>query len=118
MVKEVFARLLGITNSIPEERRPLSAVDIIIALHNIDLDKKEKQERDALVSSVRRAIDLCFTLKQTYTTKVLTIALQQLLNQPGIPLLLMRTIIQVLKHYPQLIEFVINSLQKLIFGVL
>ena len=113
-MKEVFGRLLGISNAIPDERRPLSAVDILIALHNIDLEKKEKQERDALVGSVRKAIDLCFTLKQAYTPKILTIALQQLLNQPGIPLLLMRTIIQVLKHYPKLIEFVINSLQKLI----
>ena len=115
VVKEVFSRLLGISNSISAERRPLNAVDLLIGLHNIDLEKKDKQERDSsLVGSVRKAIDLCFTLKQIYTTKVLTIALQQLLDQPGIPLLLMRTIIQVLKHYPTLIEFVINSLQKLI----
>jgi symplekin len=114
VVKEVFTRLLGTSNSIPVDRRPLSAVDLLIALHNIDLDKKDKQERDVLVAYLRKAIDICFNLKQIYSTKVLTIALQQLLDQPGIPLLLMRTIIQVLKHYPKLIEFVINSLQKLI----
>ena len=114
VVKEVFSRLLGVSNSIPAELRPLSAVDLLIALHNIDLEKKDKQERDALVGSVRKAIDLCFNLKQIYTTEILKIALQQLLDQPGIPLLLMRTIIQVLKYYPKLIAFVINSLQKLI----
>ena len=110
----MFSRLLGISNSIPADRRPLSAVDLVIALHNVELEKKEKQKRDALVGSVRKAIDLCFSMKQIFTTQVLTIALQQLLDQPEIPLLLMRTIIQVLKYYPKLIEFVINSLQKLI----
>ena len=114
VVKEVFNRLVGVSTSMSAESKPLSAVDLLIALHNIELEKKDKQERDVLVGSVRKAIDLCFSLKQIYTTKVLTIALQQLLDQQGIPLLLMRTIIQVLKHYPKLIDFVINSLQKLI----
>ena len=111
VVKEVFIRLLGANNNIPLESRPISAVDFLIALHNIDL---EREDKDTLITSVRKAIDICFKEKQIYTTKVLTIALQQLLDQQGIPLLLMRTIIQVLKNYPKMIEFVINSLQKLI----
>ena len=45
---------------------------------------------------------------------MLSIALQQLLEEPNVPFFLMRTIIQALKLYPKMVTFVVNALQKLI----
>merc|ERR1711915_504821 len=52
--------------------------------------------------------------KNVYTMEVLTIVLQQLMEQKEIPLLLMRTVIQTVALYPHLIGFTMNILQRLI----
>ena len=44
----------------------------------------------------------------------MTIVLQQLMEQKDIPLLLMRTVIQSVALYPNLIGFTMNILQRLI----
>ncbi|CAB4065455.1 SYMPK [Lepeophtheirus salmonis] len=97
VVKEVFSRLLS-------SNGPLSASDLLIALHTIDCDMK----------IVIKATALCFAEKSIYTQEVLVIVLQQLMELPTIPLLLMRTVIQSLTAYPKLIGFVMNILQRLI----
>ena len=46
--------------------------------------------------------------------EVLTIVLQQLMEQKEIPLLMMRTVIQSVSIYPGLVGFIMNILQRLI----
>ena len=46
--------------------------------------------------------------------EVLTIVLQQLMEQKDIPLLMMRTVIQSVSIYPGLVGFIMNILQRLI----
>merc|ERR1712117_612549 len=55
-----------------------------------------------------------FQEKSVFTMEVLTIVLQQLMEQKEIPLLLMRTVIQSVALYPNLIGFTMNILQRLI----
>ena len=49
-----------------------------------------------------------------YTSEVLAVVMQQLMEQSPLPMLLMRTVIQSLTMYPRLGGFVLNILSRLI----
>ena len=57
---------------------------------------------------------MCFAEKAVYTQEVLALVMQQLMDLPTLPTLLMRTVIQSLAMYPKLIGFVMNIMQRLI----
>ena len=60
------------------------------------------------------ATNLCFAERNVYTSEVLAVVTQQLLEQHPLPVLLMRTVIQALAAYPRLGGFVMNVLSRLI----
>lgn len=105
VVKEVFNRLWGVT--LDTGASPLTPVDLLVALHLIDNDKCD-------VKTVIKATGLCFGERNIYTAEVLAFVLQQLMEQPSLPTLFMRTVIQTLTHYPKLLGFIMNVLQRLI----
>ncbi|XP_071524729.1 symplekin isoform X1 [Panulirus ornatus] len=105
VVKEVFNRLWGVT--LDTGASPLTPVDLLVALHLIDSDKCD-------VKTVIKATGLCFAERSIYTAEVLAFVLQQLMEQPSLPTLFMRTVIQTLTHYPKLLGFIMNILQRLI----
>ena len=105
VVKEVFNRLLGTANA--SITGAMSPADLMIALHNIDNSKCD-------MKTVIKATGICFQDKNVFSMEVLTIVLQQLMEQKDIPLLLMRTVIQSVALYPNLIGFTMNILQRLI----
>lgn len=95
VIKEVFTRLVNTNGG------PMTAVDLMIALHNLD-------NKAANTKTVVQALNLCFKEKAIYNYEVLTIVLQKLLEQPNIPLLYMRTVIQSLAMYPKMIGNITN----------
>uniref|UniRef100_A0A1A8J5X7 Symplekin n=1 Tax=Nothobranchius kuhntae TaxID=321403 RepID=A0A1A8J5X7_NOTKU len=108
VVKEVFNRLLGTQHSEGSSSvSPLTPGDLLIALHNIDSSKRDMR-------SIIKATNLCFAEKNVYTSEVLAVVMQQLMEQNPLPILLMRTVIQSLTMYPRLILFVMNILSRLI----
>ncbi|XP_056601871.1 symplekin isoform X2 [Triplophysa dalaica] len=108
VVKEVFNRLLGTQHSEgSSSMSPLSPAELLIALHNIDSSKCD-------MKSIIKATNLCFGEKNVYTTEVLAVVMQQLMEQTPLPILLMRTVIQSLTMYPRLAGFVMNILARLI----
>ena len=60
------------------------------------------------------ATNLCYGEKNVYTSEVLAVVMQQLMEQNPLPMLLMRTVIQSLSMYPRLGGFVMNILSRLI----
>ena len=60
------------------------------------------------------ATNLCFAERNVYTSEVLAVVMQQLMDQSPLPMLLMRTVIQSLTMYPRLGGFVMNILSRLI----
>ena len=84
----------------------MTPAELLIALHNL-VDPE-------LVRSVVQATNLCFKEKNIYTHEVLVTVLSKLLEQPNIPILFMRTVLQSLSIYPAMIRFVINILVRLI----
>lgn len=108
VVKEVFNRLLGTQhNEGTSSVSPLTPGDLLIALHNIDSTKCD-------MKSIIKATNLCFGEKNVYTSEVLAVVMQQLMEQSPLPMLLMRTVIQSLTMYPRLGGFVMNILSRLI----
>ncbi|KAF9975521.1 hypothetical protein BGZ73_000825 [Actinomortierella ambigua] len=51
------------------------------------------------------AMDICFAHPEIYRSEVLAVILQQLLDQPSIPALFMRTVIQAITMYKNLVGF-------------
>lgn len=108
VVKEVFNRLMGShVSSDSVYHSPLTPVDLLVALHNIDPTKCD-------MKTIIKAANLCFNERTTYTQEVLALVMQQLMEQDPLPTLLMRTVIQSLAMYPRLNGFVLNILQRLI----
>ncbi|XP_016337879.1 symplekin-like isoform X2 [Sinocyclocheilus anshuiensis] len=108
VVKEVFNRLLGTQHSEgSSSMSPLTPGELLIALHNIDSSKCD-------MKSIIKATNLCFGEKNVYTSEVLAVVMQQLMEQTPLPILLMRTVIQSLSMYPRLAGFVMNILARLI----
>ncbi|XP_059807363.1 symplekin isoform X1 [Hypanus sabinus] len=110
VVKEVFNRLLGTTHmgeGGSAAISPLTPGDLLIALHNIDSTKCD-------MKSIIKATNLCFAERNVYTSEVLAVVMQQLMEQSPLPMLLMRTVIQSLTMYPRLGGFVMNILSRLI----
>uniref|UniRef100_A0A3P9LS19 Symplekin n=1 Tax=Oryzias latipes TaxID=8090 RepID=A0A3P9LS19_ORYLA len=108
VVKEVFNRLLGTQHSEGSSSvSPLTPGDLLIALHNIDSVKCD-------MKSIIKATNLCFAERNVYTSEVLAVVMQQLMEQNPLPMLLMRTVIQSLTMYPRLGGFVMNILSRLI----
>jgi symplekin len=68
----VFNRLLGVTSS--GQNGAMSPAELLIALHNIDPAKCD-------MKTVIKATSICFQEKTIYTMEVLTIVLQQLMEQ-------------------------------------
>uniref|UniRef100_A0A4W6BUV4 Symplekin scaffold protein n=1 Tax=Lates calcarifer TaxID=8187 RepID=A0A4W6BUV4_LATCA len=103
VVKEVFNRLLGTQHS--KNHLCLSLrIEILLTL---DCAKKCQLTRTT-------ATNLCFGEKNVYTSEVLAVVMQQLMEHSPLPMLLMRTVIQSLTMYPRLGGFVMNILSRLI----
>ncbi|XP_062844491.1 symplekin [Trichomycterus rosablanca] len=108
VVKEVFNRLLGTQHSEgSSSMSPLTPGELLVALHNIDSNKCD-------MKSIIKATNLCFVEKNVYTSEVLAVVMQHLMEQSPLPMLLMRTVIQSLTMYPRLGGFVMNILSRLI----
>ncbi|XP_049643197.1 symplekin isoform X2 [Suncus etruscus] len=108
VVKEVFNRLLGTQHGEGNSAlSPLNPGELLIALHNIDSAKCD-------MKSIIKATNLCFAERNVYTSEVLAVVMQQLMEQSPLPMLLMRTVIQSLTMYPRLGGFVMNILARLI----
>ncbi|KAL0994032.1 hypothetical protein UPYG_G00116950 [Umbra pygmaea] len=108
VVKEVFNRLLGTQHSEgSSSMSPLTPGELLVALHNIDSTKCD-------MKSIIKATNLCFGERNVYTSEVLAVVMQQLMELSPLPILLMRTVIQSLTMYPRLGGFVMNILSRLI----
>ncbi|ODN04325.1 Symplekin [Orchesella cincta] len=109
VVKEVFNRLLGIhVDAKTQHASPITPVELMVALHNIDMSKCD-------MKTVIKATSLCFNETEVYSPEVLAVVINQLLEQSPLPTLLMRTVIQTLALHSQLSGFILNTLGRLVW---
>ena len=86
---------------------PLTAADLLVALHDIDLEKNQ-------MKTVINATGYCFAQPNVFTHEVLALVLQQLVERDPLPILIMRTVMQSLSMFPTLLGYVITILNRLI----
>ncbi|CAG5043566.1 unnamed protein product [Parnassius apollo] len=106
VVKEVFNKLLGLQNP-NEEHSPVSPEDLLVELHLIDPSKAD-------LKYIIKATAICFAEKNTYTQDVLSAVLQRLAEEPDIPVLMMRSVLQALTLHPGLAPLALDILRLLI----
>jgi len=90
----------------------LTPEKLMLALHKLSPSGKE-----LTMKKIAEAIELCFNDRAVFTTQVLAVVLQQLLDQNPLPELYMRTVLLALKAEPTLTDFVTSRmgiLQRLI----
>ncbi|KAJ3175833.1 hypothetical protein HDU87_005661 [Geranomyces variabilis] len=85
---------------------PLAPSELLVALHHME-------DVVGLKRTVE-AINVCFSMQDVFKQEVLAVVLQQLVDQPKLPTLFMRTVIQSVNQYSGLVSFVANLLLKLI----
>ncbi|KAJ3033702.1 hypothetical protein HDV00_005887 [Rhizophlyctis rosea] len=124
MVTQAFVRVLegaGAGGGKGGEKGPISVVgahltpaELMVGLHGM--------EETAGLKKVIEATTICFTLPTVFKQEVLAVVLQQLVDQPKLPKLFMRTVIQSLNQYKGLAGFVNNTilmrlLNKKVWGI-
>lgn len=82
----------------------LSPSELLVVLHAPNIPAK-----DAM-----RALNKCFERKRVYTSEVLAVALQQLVDQMPLPMLFMRTAMLALNTAPKLKGFIVGLLTRLL----
>eukprot|EP00073_Rattus_norvegicus_P005358 NP_001094300.1 symplekin [Rattus norvegicus] len=108
VVKEVFNRLLG------TQHGPCVVEVEKLGEWGSHLMRDIQAERGQATLRLLTATNLCFAERNVYTSEVLAVVMQQLMEQSPLPMLLMRTVIQSLTMYPRLGGFVMNILARLI----
>ncbi|GAA57989.1 symplekin, partial [Clonorchis sinensis] len=66
------------------------------------------------LQAILHACRVCFAERRLFTQERLSAAIGQLLEQPTLPTLFMRTVMQALALHPRLAGYVINVLVRLI----
>uniref|UniRef100_A0A8B9K0Y6 Symplekin n=1 Tax=Astyanax mexicanus TaxID=7994 RepID=A0A8B9K0Y6_ASTMX len=101
--------LIPVINGL-EKKEVIQALPKLIKLNPIVV----KEVFNRLLGTQHSTTNLCFGEKNVYTSEVLAVVMQQLMEQNPLPMLLMRTVIQSLTMYPRLGGFVMNILSRLI----
>tara|TARA_B110000977_G_scaffold5966_1_gene8410 strand:+ start:12555 stop:16649 length:4095 start_codon:yes stop_codon:yes gene_type:complete len=89
---------------------PLSASEILVALHDVDPGK----HTDVPLKKIIQAVSACFERPKVFTPEVLASALSKMVEQNPLPLLFMRSVIQAETAYPNLKEFTLGLLRQLV----
>ncbi|KAM3578171.1 hypothetical protein VKS41_009406 [Umbelopsis sp. WA50703] len=103
IVRAVFSRIISDSGNVSAHMTP---VELLVILHNTDQNVSPKQ--------CIEAINICFSMTEEFTAEVISKVLQHLIDQPKIPLLYMVTLIRSVSEHPELVNLVLNLLQKLI----
>jgi len=88
---------------------PIAPEKLMVALHKLAPSGKE-----LTMKKIADSIEICFNERAIFTTQVLAVVLQQLMDQNPLPQLYMRTVLVALKASPSLTDFVMGILSRLI----
>lgn len=87
----------------------LTPAEVLVAIHDIVPEKE-----GIALKKVTDACSACFEQRTVFTQHVLAKALNQMVDRTPLPLLFMRTVIQAIDAFPNLVDFVMEILSKLV----
>jgi len=94
----VVTALPGSGSNVP---RVLPA-ELMVLLH--------KSEKEIGLKSAIEAINLCFSMTDIFRSDVFAVVMQQIMDEPVLPVLFLRTVIQAVSTYKSLVGFVSTTL--------
>jgi len=106
-LKLVFSRFFA------SQPPAITPSELMVALHLLTSDPAISKDQ-SVMKKVIEATQLCLEQPTVFTPEVLAVVLQQLIDVKPIPMLTMRTVIQTVKKYPKLINFIMTLLSRLI----
>ncbi|KAG8985920.1 hypothetical protein FRB90_004362 [Tulasnella sp. 427] len=108
-VRKVFSNVItdspvGVSTNMPRVRQSerLAPSELMVLLH--------EQEKDIGLKATIEAIGICFAMSDVFTSEILAVVMQQLVDAPTLPVLFMRTVIQAVTTYKNLVIFVSTTL--------
>ncbi|RKP11025.1 Symplekin tight junction protein C terminal-domain-containing protein [Thamnocephalis sphaerospora] len=113
IVREVLSRILVPSTTqtapgmLPANQARLGPSELLVTLHLFD-------ESIVSLRKAAEATQICFGEKEIFTAEVLAVVLQQLIDQPTLPTLFMRTVLQSVIIHPSLAGYVTTLLRRLV----
>ncbi|KAN0103913.1 Symplekin tight junction protein C terminal domain containing protein [Russula decolorans] len=112
LVRSVFGAVVttppqtfgSVTSNLPRVRQSelLTPAELMVLLHDA--------EKEIGIRSAIEAIGICFSMTDVFRSEILAVVMQQILDEPVLPTLFMRTVIQAVKTYNSLKGFVSTTL--------
>ncbi|KAG8927139.1 hypothetical protein FRC02_008439 [Tulasnella sp. 418] len=109
MVRKVFSNIVteapsGASTNMPRVRQSerLAPAELMVLLH--------ESEKEIGLKSTIEAIGICFSMTEVFRMDVLAVVMQQIVDEPTLPTLFMRTVIQAVTTYKNLVNFVTTTL--------
>ncbi|KZV93110.1 hypothetical protein EXIGLDRAFT_674317 [Exidia glandulosa HHB12029] len=92
------------TSNQPRTRQSdmLTPAELMVMLH--------EQEMEIGLKPTIEAINICFSMSDIFGQEVLAVVMQQIVDEPQLPVLFLRTVIQAVRTYRSLIGFVSTTL--------
>jgi len=112
LVRSVFGAIVttppqtfgSVTSNLPRVRQSelLTPAELMVLLHDT--------EKEIGIRSAIEAIGICFSMTDVFRSEILAVVMQQILDEPVLPTLFMRTVIQAVRTYKSLTGFVSATL--------
>ncbi|KIJ55664.1 hypothetical protein M422DRAFT_63678 [Sphaerobolus stellatus SS14] len=112
LVRSVFGAIVvtppqtfgSVTSNLPRVRQSelLTPAELMVLLHH--------SEKEIGLPSAKEAISICFSMTDIFRSEILAVVMQQIMDEPVIPLLFMRTVILSVQNYKSLVGFVSTTL--------
>ncbi|KAG6381608.1 hypothetical protein JVT61DRAFT_206 [Boletus reticuloceps] len=131
LVRSVFSSVVttppqtfgSVTSNLPRVRQSelLTPAELMVLLHEsekeIGLKSAIEGARSALMSAfmfmrscIPSAIGICFSMTDVFRSEILAVVMQQIVDEPVLPVLFLRTVIQAVTTYKSLVAFVSTTL--------
>lgn len=112
LVKSVFESIVttppqtfgSVTSNLPRVRQSelLQPAELMVLLH--------ESEKEIGLKSTIEAIGICFSMTDVFRYEVLAVVMQQIVDEPVLPVLFLRTVIQAVTTYKSLVGYVSTTL--------
>ncbi|KAJ3505780.1 hypothetical protein NLJ89_g7237 [Agrocybe chaxingu] len=112
LVRSVFSSIVttppqtfgSVSSNLPRVRQSelLSPAELMVLLHD--------SEKQIGLKSAIEAIGICFSMTDVFRSEILAVVMQQIMDEPVLPVLFLRTVIQAVTTYKSLVAFVSTTL--------
>ncbi|KAG9312974.1 Symplekin tight junction protein C terminal-domain-containing protein [Chiua virens] len=112
LVRSVFSSVVttppqtfgSVTSNLPRVRQSelLTPAELMVLLH--------ESEKEIGLKSAIEAIGICFSMTDVFRSEILAVVMQQIVDEPMLPVLFLRTVIQAVTTYKSLVAFVSTTL--------